>query len=100
MLTINGTSVVKIVPRIGGVNWGVLALLWGLWWNDHTYQSDGISVCLLVSLGEVEWVKALGWHGVMFAVTLDEVMMCLVGPHLIYGSWYFLMFLLRDVSLT
>ena len=32
-------------------------------------------------LWEVEWVKTLWLHGVMCAVTLDEVMMCLIGPH-------------------
>ena len=63
------------------MNWHPLGRLG---WKDHTYQSDGISVCPLVCLGVVEWMKALGWHGVMCAVTLDEVMMCLVGTHPIY----------------
>ena len=44
-------------------------------------------------------MKALDM-GVMYVVTLDEVKVCLVGPHPMCGSWYFPMFLLRDGSLT
>ena len=42
ILTIDGTSVVKIVPKFKGVK-GVFAPPGSLGWKDHTYQSNEIS---------------------------------------------------------
>ena len=97
MLYIDDTSVVKIMAKLEGCNWGVLSLSGGFGWKDHAYQSDEISTSPhFCTWGEV---RLLGVGSDVFGYSRQSEGVSWTSSHM-SGSWYFPFFLLRDGSLT